>query len=207
MLATLEETKLFLGITDSSRDSLLEMLIGIATDYIEGETGRTFASTEYTNEEYDGTGMNQISLRNYPVISFSKLEVNNTANNTDSWSEISDTDYWVDNQSGIITKTSAFLEFDTRSDSDESLSDTIFHRGKNRYRATFTAGYSVIPNDIKFACMSMTGNLLFSSNGKGIKSETLGDHSVSYDSLKVKESGGGLVDDIISRYRNIPLAL
>lgn len=205
-LVTLAGTKTFLGITDSSRDAVLEILINTASDYIEKRTGRKFSETDYEQETYDGTGTDQIQLKNYPVVAFTKLEVNNTSNNSDSWSEIPESEYWVDTETGIITKTGAFVGSDFNSELAESLSDSIFNSGKNRYRATYSAGYESIPNDLKYACMSLVETLLYSSGGKAIKSETLGDHSVSYEAISVKGYGKGLVDDIIGTYRDIPLA-
>lgn len=206
-LVTLADTKTFLGISDSSKDAVLEMLINIATDYIQTQTGVFFKSATYSLEEYDGTGTDQIQLRHFPVTAFTKLEVNNATDNTEAWSEISTTDYWVDTDTGIITKTTQFRDFDEGNEDDESLSQTLFFKGKNRYRATYTAGFTNIPYDIQFACMSIAGQMLSSQSGQAIKSESLGDHSITYqDVLSVKGNGSSVVSDILSKYRDIPLA-
>lgn len=206
-LVTLADLKTVLGITNNSKDALLEMMINVSTDYIQTQTGNFFKSTAYTNEEYDGTGTDRLILKHSPIVAFTKLEVNTTATNTDSWSEVSDSLYWVDNELGIITRTSQFKEFSESTENDEALSYTIFYKGKFKYRVTYSAGYSLIPFDLQFACISIASQLYGSQGGQDIKTESLGDHSVTYsDMLRVKGSGGGIVEDILSKYRDIPLA-
>lgn len=206
-LVSLDNTKTFLGISDHTKDEKLKLLINMATDYIESQTGRRFVSTVHTQEEFDGTGSNQISLKHFPVITFTLLEVNNSSNNTDSWTTIDASNYWVDSDTGIITKTSGFIDF-ADTDDEETLSDTPFQRGKNRYRATYTTGYSTVPYDIQFACMTLVGQLLNSASSAGIKSESLGDHSITYQDITQLNSGGtgGILEDVLSKYRDIPLA-
>lgn len=204
-LVSLDNTKTFLGITDHSKDEKLKMLINMATDYIESQTGKRFVSATHTEEEYDGTGTMQLVLKTFPIITFSLLEVNNSANNSDNWETIASENYWVDMEKGIITRTSNFVDFD---ESDEDgLSDTAFTKGKNRYRATYTSGYSTIPYDLQFACMTLVSQLLNTSSGGGIKSESLGDHSVTYqDMTEISGKNGGILKDVLSKYRDIPLA-
>lgn len=207
-LVTLDNTKTFLGITDHTKDEKIKLLINMATDYIESQTGRRFVSVVHTQEEYDGTGNNQLQLKAFPIISFTKLEVNNASDNSDSWSEISSSDYWADTNTGIITRTSSFLDFDESVDGEETLSETIFDKGKNKYRATYTSGYSTIPYDLQYACMTLVGQLLNTGGGSGIKSESLGDHSITYQDITELTGGvkGGILEDIIQKYRDIPLA-
>jgi len=207
-LVTLDNTKTFLGISDHTKDDKIKLLINMATDYIESQTGRRYVSTVHTSEEYDGTGTQQIQLKAFPVITFTSLEVNNASDNSESWSTISSSDYWVDTDTGIITRTSSFLDFDDSEDGEETLSETIFQRGKNKYRATYTSGYSSIPYDLQFACMTLVGQFLNTGAGSGIKSESLGDHSITYQDVTELTSGmkGGIVEDILQKYRDIPLA-
>lgn len=206
-LVTLDDTKTFLGITDNSKDAILTMMINMATDYIESQTGRRFVSTAHADEEFDGTGTQQLPLKAYPVLTFTQLQVNNSSNNVESWSTIDATNYWVDETTGIITKTDSFTDFVDTND-EEALSDTPFQRGKNRYRATYTSGYSIIPYDLQFACMSIVGQLFNTKSGAGIKSESLGDHSVTYQDITEVNGGmrGGILEDVLSKYREIPMA-
>jgi len=207
-LVNLDNTKTFLGISDNSKDELLKLLINVSTDYIESQTGRRFAEKVNTNELYDGTGTEQLNLKSFPVLTFTKLEYNSSNNNTSNWQEINATDYWVDNDTGIITKLGRFTDFDDGLHTKEELSETIFYKGKSKYRATYTSGYNVVPYDIQFACMQIVGLMMNSRTGSGIKSESLGDHSITYQDVSeiTGSNNGGIIEDIITKYRDIPLA-
>lgn len=207
-LVTLDDTKTFLGITNNTQDEKLKMLINMATDYIESQTGRRFVSTVHTNEEFDGSGTFNLTL-NHPIVSFTQLQVNSNFDNSDNWQTVDSSEYWIDNETGIITKISSFSDFDEENENGEALSDLGFQRGKNKYRATYTSGYSTVPYDLQFACMTIVGNLLNSgATGGAIKSESLGDHSVTYQDINQSTGGmsGGILEDVLSKYRDIPLA-
>ena len=199
MLVTLADTKTFLGINNNTQDSVLTMLINQASAYIEKKCGRTFGETTYTNEEYDGTGKNELKLNQFPVILFSQLQRNRATDNSDDWVTIDAEKYWIDLIIGIITKTSSFLEFDNRDD-DGLTESTTFNLGKNKYRVTYTAGFAEIPYDIQYACMLFVSEINNKRKSGGIKSETLGDHSVTFESI-FKSSPE--IQDIINNYREI----
>ena len=183
-LVTLDNTKTFLGITGTSNDSLLEMLINQVTDYIETRTDRRFAETTYTEEVYDGEDCATLVLRQLPITTFTKLEKNNATDNSDSWEEIDSDNYWVDELEGILTKT------------------TLFRRGKQNYRATYTAGYSEIPYDIQFLAMSLISDVFNRRKNMGVLKETLGDHSIEFERF-MQENQSQM--KIISNYRKIPI--
>lgn len=207
-LVTLDDTKTFLGITDNSKDAILTMMINMATDYIESQTGRRFVSSVNTYEKIDGTGTHQLRLKNFPIVTPPAVQLweNNTSDNTDSWSALDSNTFWVDAETGIITRTSAFLDFNEGED-EETLSEVVFNRGKQKYRATYTSGYATVPYDLQFACMTMVGQLYNTKGGSGIKSESLGDHSITYQDITEVTSGrGGILEDVLSKYRDIPLA-
>lgn len=179
-LVTLDNAKDFLGITDSSKDDLLEILINQATDYIENECNRRFESTVYTEQEYSGRGIKTIQLDEFPVITFTLLEVNNNTDNTDNWSEIDTDNYWVEEDTGILTKT------------------TNYAKGNKNYRATYTAGFTTIPHDLQFACMMLVSETFNKRKAMGVKSESLGDHSLTFESIKQENSA---FTAILSNYR------
>jgi len=181
-LVTLDNTKDFLSITDSGKDNLLKMLINQATDFIETYCQRRFASTVYTQEEYNGTKSKILQLNQYLVIAFTLLEWNNAVDNTDNWSEIDADEYWVKDEEGHITKTS------------------LFAGGENNYRATYTAGYTDIPHDLQYACLSLVSEILNRRKAKGISSESLGDHSVQFAGATVKDN---TISTILANYRSV----
>jgi hypothetical protein len=184
-LVNLSELKAFLGIVGNEKDALLNILIEQASGVVEGKLNRTFTLTTYTQEKYTGSDNKELKLKNFPVVTFSKLEENTSFDNSDNWQEISSSGYWVENETGIITK------------------NTRFRKLTFGYRATYEAGYSYIPNDIQYLVMSLCGYMMNSGKFEGLKSESLGDHSISLAGIIQKDS---LLNDIMNRYRDLSLA-
>lgn len=183
-LVSLANTKTFLQITDSAQDSVLNLVIPQVEDYVSKKCQRTFESTVYTNEEYDGTDNTELKLKNFPVITFTQLDRNRVTDNTDDWETIDADDYWVDTDTGIITKISDFTT------------------GTKNYRATYTAGYASVPDDVQLAVMMIVSEFLNTRRAGGIKQESLGDHSVSFESVIQTNK---VIKEILSHYRDIPL--
>lgn len=186
MLVTLDNLKTFLGISGSGQDDLLNLLNEQASAMVEKKCMRTFEETTYTEEEYDGTGEKELILKQFPVTSTTtfKLEVNNALDNTDDWEEIDTDDYWVDNDQGIVTKITEFM------------------CGKQRYRVTYSAGYATIPYDLQYVVMQLVSLFLNKRRGAGLKSETLGDHTVTFEGMLSENDG---LYKMLDSYRKIPL--
>jgi uncharacterized phiE125 gp8 family phage protein len=70
-LTTLDDVKLYLGITDTSQDALLGNLIEIATERIELMTGRKFKARNYTQWVWAANGC--VQLANWPIISVKRV--------------------------------------------------------------------------------------------------------------------------------------
>jgi hypothetical protein len=182
-LVQLNDAKSFLDYTGS--DSDMEFLINAVTEFIEGRTQRRFKSTTYTQERYDGSGNEELFLNQYPIITMTLLEKSNVGDNSNSWESIDSTDYWVDEAVGMLVKTTNFV------------------KGKENYRATYTAGFATIPYDIQFLAMSLIDHFLKLKKGSGIKSESLGDHSITFEGIM---SVNPMLIQLMNRYRKIPLA-
>lgn len=189
-LVTLNDTKSFLRITNSESDDLLKMLINMATDFIEKRCERTFKQAVYsgaTAELVSGSGENTIQLKNYPVTAISGIEENsNWDGGTASWVTLDSDEYFVageDFESGIIHRT-----FD-------------FFTGQGNYRVSYTGGFATVPSDLQYACMMLVAQD-FNGSGKsaGIKSESLGDHSITFESVLQEDSR---VERIIRLYRRM----
>lgn len=182
-LVGLNDAKSFLDYTGS--DSDMELLINAVTEYIEGRTGRRFVSTTYTQEEFDGSGNEQVCMNQYPIVAWTSLEKRNSFDNTDDWDTINADEYWRDDSAGIITKT------------------TIFSKGKNNYRATYQAGFVTIPYDLQFLTMSLIDHFIKLKKGSGIKSESLGDHTITFEGiLQINPN----LMEILKRYKKITVA-
>lgn len=181
-LTTLERQKTFMKKTDTTDDTLLTILINVATDTIENHCGRRFKQTDYSNEKYDGPGRRSLLLKNFPVVLTNKTFQIDRRDGTvadDNWEAFDADDVFVDVNTGIV-------RFE---------SQRHFDWGKLIYRATYTAGYafenadtsslvtleSIGLSDLELATW-MTVKKLFNGikvNGD-IQSESIGDYSVTY---------------------------
>lgn len=198
-LITLANAKTYLGISGSDKDAVLNLLIEQGSSIFELLTGRKFDSETYTDKEYDGSGNRELVLDHRPIITFTKLEKRNTLDNSDNWSTIDSDKYWVDTDNGIITKTTNFLDWDIVHRDPEIGEDITFEIGKRNYRATYTAGYSTIPNDVQSAVMQMVGFMYNTRSKGGYESETLGDRTLRLSNNNTITSG--FVGSVINKYK------
>jgi hypothetical protein len=169
-LISLADVKEGLGISNASQDNLLTRYINQATDLIEKFcNGRRFKETTYTNQEYNGSGTAYLDLRHYPLSSITKLERRTSTDYSASdFDEIDTSDYLID--SGSQTNTG------------QVYMPIGFIKGIRNYRITYVAGYSSIPNDLEEACGKLVSYFLKTANkNEGVKSETLGRYSITYD--------------------------
>lgn len=177
MLATLADLKTYLGITDNASDSVLNLLLGSASDEFESLTSRSFtADTVDRIEETDGKGTMDLFLKKYPVKSFVKIE--RFADGT--WSEIDSGSYRVTANTGIVR-----LAF-------QSVP------GFSNYRSTYRGGFDQIPKDIQMAVIERASALFNQRNSDGISSETVNGDSVSYREAKMPES----FSKAVTRYKS-----
>ena len=186
-LASEAEAQAILGI--SGNEDKLRFLINASTDFIEKACNRRFKSTSYTGataELRSGDGNKSIFLKNYPVTALTQLELNETFGNESNWNVIDAADYFFDEESGIV---------------DFVYSTT---KGHNNYRVAYTGGYTTIPSDLKMACIWLVGEAFKRSGSIGIKSESLGDHSLVFDASLMSD-GGNPVTKTINRYRRMVL--
>lgn len=182
-LITVGQAKTFLGIT--GQDELLTDLINAVTTYIESKCHRRFKESTYTQELLDGKGSYEVTLKNYPVTTFTLLEKRNATDNTNSWNTVDTDDYYIDTDSGLLT------------------SVCKFSNGIQNYRATYTAGYATIPYDLQYACAVIVGDFLKKAKSAGIKLESLGDHSITFEAISMTNPA---VMDIINKYKSYALA-
>lgn len=182
---TLANLKLHLGITGSGDDTVLTNIANAVEKYVENYCGRTFTSTTYTNEEYEGTGTHQLRLKNYPIVSVSKIDYNEDYLENDSdWEQVDADDYWADGyhaDRGIIT------------------ANFIFDKYPSHYRITYVAGCSTIPEDLKLAIYELCGAYYNHRKNAGIDSETVGDYSVTFSNILTESK---YIQDILTNYKD-----
>jgi hypothetical protein len=173
-LITAEELQIFLNtsnitsnVTAVTDASYQNTLINMASDFIERFCNRVFISAVYTAEVYDGDGSHYLYLEKYPLTSSTiTLVIWDTLNNQLLQTLVLYTDYLIDNAANSAI-----------------WGRSVFIKGKNNYRVTYTAGYTIddVPYDLKNACAKLAGSLFYNQGKTGVASEKIGSYAISYD--------------------------
>lgn len=201
-LCSVADVKETMGIDagNNSQNNLIIRKINQATLMIEGfcnlPYNHHFKETTYTNEEYFGTGTNQLVLKMSPVSSISSFQYRNTSSNEDSWSDTEGELYFNDLSAGVL--------------------DLLYTQTKNAngYRVTYTAGFDPIPADLAEACATLAAYMVENtSSGTAVKRKREGQREIEYFQ---SNSGGGNnsnslieqlgLDEMLNRYINYALA-
>lgn len=192
-LCTLDDVKESMGIAsgDSSWNNLIIRKINQVSTQIEGYCSRSFKAADYT-EEYNGSHTDQLVLKQRPINSFTSLEYRGTSLNSDSWSTLNSTYYFVDESAGILRL-------------------LFISAGRwARWRANYNAGYTTIPSDLAEAAATLaayyTNNA--SASDVGVSSKKEGQRQVSFATTNLTFKGIAEtlgVNQIIDGYANWPL--
>ena len=177
MIATLAEFKSYLWITDSSQDTVLQLIIDWANKTIVNYIGRNIESDDYI-EYIDWNAQNSILLENYPVSGLTKIENNTWTLDNPVWEEVESSSYKLSPNDWRI-----FLLFN-------------LIRGFQNYKITYTAWYTTIPADLKLATLKLASNTYNTQDG--IKSE-----SVNWDRLEFITSMSNDVISILNSYKDL----
>lgn len=164
-LTTVQDVKENLDISsgDSQYDNLIIRRINQATEMIERFCGRRFKLTSYTNEEYDASTTDQLILRQRPIVSLTSVGARDTSQNENDWTNFEAEDFFYDSGAGIVKANFGFSGH------------------WNRYRVSYSAGYTDIPADLAEACATLAAFL--TENGPGstsIKRKQEGQREVEY---------------------------
>lgn len=199
---TLSRAKVFLQKTGTTTyDTMITLLINMATEFIERETNRNLLSQTYTNEEYDGTDSPELILKQSPVNALTRLQVNNAGDNSDSWETINSIRYffYADGRIRMNSARGDFLDVDAG----------VFIGAEKKYRATYTAGYLIdfdnendpslhtLPGDIEYACLKLVAEMFNTGGVTGLESTRVGDISMK---LRTVTKQDPIVSEIIGRY-------
>lgn len=197
-LTDLASVKESLGIasSDTTWDNLVIRMINKATLAIQNYTGRHFKAADYTAEEYNGTGIDQLILNQRPILSITTLNGRDTSLNEADFTTVDSELYFANNEAGILD-----LNFGATG-----------HWSK--YGVTYRAGYEEIPADLAEACAALAAYYVSNADGSnlGVVEKREGQRSVKYAS----GSGSGAnsfeqilaglgIDSIINSYSNYPI--
>lgn len=160
--------KTFAAITVHDDDVKLQAIIDMVNARVPGYLNRVIEKMEVTDEEYDGTGVVELRLSNYPIVSIEKVEVYN----------------W------IMPEVLEAVAFEARmfqrgyyiKDANNGIlyNLDIWPKGRANIRISSTVGYETLPSDLTYACYKIVE--YYYSIGKhktGVISESLGAYSYS----------------------------
>lgn len=187
-LTTLAALKIYLGITDSDEDAILDDLIDAVSEWIESFCGRKFASATVT-EYHDGYGDARVVLKRRPVDSITS--VHDDLDRDYEAAELVDADdYTFYPESGILQHVNG-----------------TFQDGIRNVKVVYVAGYATIPDDLALACRMLCAEIYnrAEQGADGIALERVGEYSANYV-LMMKEMGRQ-VKAILSRYRELTVRM
>jgi hypothetical protein len=206
-LFTLENLKTYLGISGTSEDVQLDLLVGMVDGLVKKYTRRDLEQTTYTNEIYDGPGTNSLLLNQYPVESITSViqHTETISAVTLAERENGESGYYLrDAESGIL------------------WNNDLWDRGRGIIQVTYKAGYYVgttpptgsfpLPDDLLYACYEACRYFRNVGKKAGLISESLGRYSYTLAS-SLGDMQGELtipvigVKNVLDRYRRPDLAM
>lgn len=182
-LIDVDSVKETLGIPSSntSKDNLIRRKINQATEMIVGYCNRRFDEQTGVVEYYDGSGLEQLLLRNRPITATTTftLEARDTSLNDNDFTTVDTDHYFVDTAAGVIDGLSTFS-------------------GRyDRYKVTYSYGWATIPSDVAEACASLAAYLVNNdpSQVANVASKKEGTREIRYSNNK----GGYDTDNLIEQ--------
>lgn len=179
-LTTLSRAKSYLGISGSSKDFVLTMIILAVSKFVESYTGRNFKAQTYTQQLYNGKDSPRLWLKAPPIDPGVTVVIQgrNSSDAGDDWETLDTDDYLVNYDSGYIER----LYGD-------------FVAGEQNYRVTYKGGYTLpsdsgyqdgtddnkdLPYDLELAVLDLVASGYNSRQTQGVKSQKVGDVSITY---------------------------
>ncbi len=154
MIGSVTALKRYIGITDTSQDTLLTDLLTYVSSEIEALCNRGIEQT--TDTEYFDGGSKLIRLHNFPISSVSALEYNAGSESSPAWTAVDRDDYHIDTAAGIITHVSGFPG------------------GTQGLRVKYTGGYATVPSNLEQLAYQMASEEYRRRKSYGVKSESIG---------------------------------
>lgn len=166
------------NLTDAEQD-YVDGLINVASEAIEHECNRTFASTVYSEEAHGGSGHNSVFVFNSPIITLTSVVYVTSTTTTITASDLT---YNADTGE-IRWKTAGQTLTSTRT------FGRVFTEGFNNILINYTGGFATIPYAIQMLTAQLVMEQFDSEVAKnGIVKEKLGQYFVEYNVKKLKDS-------------------
>lgn len=208
-LTTRDRLTAFIGLTDltAAQNTVIDLIIDGASDWVEAYCQRSFARTDFTNEMYDGNDSPYLMLRNYPIDMDQTFTVDQRTTALDSadWESIDSENYFKHPIEG-------YLNFPLAGHGVGG--GGVFRVGTQNYRVTYTAGYYLpqdasytqgaadsLPVDIEMAVWKMCAGVWNDRRGDtNVTEESIGAYSVKYAKESFEDER---ILDILNKYSRI----
>lgn len=211
-IVTTSSYKTWKGISGTTYDAQLDVMVAQAIDDFEQYTGRSTVASTTITEKHNGHYQPQIQLRTYPVTSLSSV----TFTRPDGASlSVPTTSFAIDLANGV-------LKFDPTSDysspgwyegtgwsiwGDTNQNQSVwarvpvFPKGHQNISVVYVGGYTTYPAGMQGAIYNyidyIIGNTLVPVAQMGYKSKTLGNHT--WATADGPTSKGESVDEVLQR--------
>ncbi|WP_417386924.1 hypothetical protein [Gimesia sp.] len=216
-LTTKDILKTLLGISDTSLDDVIDLLILQADAMIKGFLQREIEETIYT-EYYSGTGAHVLQLNQTPVQSIASVHEDRNGYYGEGEDAFSDS-------SALVSGIDFVLRKDDATTTEVSSSGILYRIGKvwprpdsrlrgqlasspglgmGNIKVVYTAGWESVPADIQFAANKLVTSMLQSKEVAGrLMSESIEDYSYT---LAGAEDESRMLDSVkgsLARYKKV----
>lgn len=139
-LVTRVEYKAYAGITSPNQDAEIDLLLPKASQLVKTYCRTSFVDNvdDPKSEQFSGEGYPHYYLKDYPVLQILDVEISDDYGQ--SWTSLVEFRDWV---------------FDSASVSVHNLLPGGWAPKVNGYKITYTAGYELVPEDLKLAVMDL----------------------------------------------------
>lgn len=206
-LVTTSEYKAYAGITVSTYDTLIGVLIDIACAQIRRYCGRNLTNgfeTATRTELYDGNGSAELQLKEWPVTSITSVTLVDDAGGTSALETTGD--YRADLNTGVLRRLGAqhgrFAYDDMGQVSAPGWGvSPCWDDGFQNWSVVYVGGYTTIPDDLKYACYQVI-DWLYAERRKNpaLQSESLGSYSYTRMSMS-EDSQAAILRGILATFK------
>lgn len=164
MIGTLKQLKDWLGEEGDKADDRLTAFLTRGSAFVNTYCRRTFESTTYTDELYDGSGTDVLLLNAWPATAVASLAEYGSALTVGS-DPSANPDVLLYGDEGMLVRPGG-----------------IFIRGRRWYKVTYTAGYASdnMPAVVLEAALNYAALLNKEKDRVGMNSKTMGQQITSY---------------------------
>jgi uncharacterized phiE125 gp8 family phage protein len=176
-LTKVEKVKAYLGLTAGGDDAILNALIANESQYIKSWLNRDLVSQVYS-ETYDGTGGAVLVLPNYPITAVASVAIDGLT---------------------IAACADATASGYVFNESKISLRGYRFSKGMQNVAVTYTAGYTVIPDDLQQACIELVALSFKERDRIGLSSKGIQGEQTNFIVKDMPDSVRG----ILNQYKRV----